>query len=380
MSIEDRISNIVSRMTIREPFIATVFTKLERVYDDPRVTTGATDGTRVYFCPEFCEKLDDEQLLFLCLHEGAHVIFMHMWRRGDRRPDMWNIANDAIINRILVNDGYKFIQSGILYDWVHADSSSEEVYAKLMQNPPPPENGGGGGSGDGDELTGGGGFDGHGDLMDAEDGAGRADMEATIVAAAKMAKACGIKSGMVDRVLSGELDPVVPWTEVLRQVMTAVARTDYSFSRLNRRMLHQGVYMPSLHSDAMGGIVIGVDTSGSVGDAQLAQIAAEITAIVEDCRPDWVEVVYCDTEVKSTQRFLPDDPIELKPNGGGGTAFKPVFDYVARSPDKVAAVVYLTDLYGDVDECEEPECPTVWGVIGRTHLPDVPFGTVVGVV
>jgi len=135
--LEDRVSDIVSRMTLREPFIATVFTKLERVFDDPRVTTGATDGKRVYFNREFCDKLDNEELLFLCLHEGAHVVWMHMWRRDGRKPDLWNYANDAIINRELIKSGYKMIKGGVLIDWVKDAMDSEYVYAKLLEDPPP---------------------------------------------------------------------------------------------------------------------------------------------------------------------------------------------------------------------------------------------------
>lgn len=376
MTLEDRISNIVSRMTLREPFIATIFTKLDRVFDDPRVTTAATDGTKVYFNREFCEPLTNEELLGLCLHEGAHVIWMHMWRREGRKHDVWNIANDAIINRTLRNDGYKLPDGAVFIDWVKSDMDSEYVYTKLLD-----EQGSDDGDGDGSGQSGGGGFDGQGDLFDAPDEAGRADMESTIMAAAKMARAAGDGSGFVDRVLSGECKPSVRWSDVLREVLTAVSRDDYSFRRFNRRLMPQGIYMPSLYNQSMGGLVVGVDTSGSVSDRELSQIAGEITAIFEDCRPDWVEVVYCDSEVKSTQRFTQGDAVQLKPNGGGGTAFKPVFDYVNQMPDQVAAVVYLTDLYGNLNECSSPECPVIWGVVNNQSatLPKVPFGSVVKV-
>jgi predicted metal-dependent peptidase len=375
--LEDRVSDIVSRMTLREPFIATVFTKLERVFDDPRVTTGATDGKRVYFNREFCDKLDNEELLFLCLHDGAHVVWMHMWRRDGRKPDLWNYANDAIINRELIKSGYKMIKGGVLIDWVKDAMDSEYVYAKLLEDPPPQQPQGGMGEGEG--QSGAGGFDGQGDLFDAPSEEGRADMEATIMAAAKMAKAAGSGSAFVDRVLKGENRPSVKWSDALREVLNATSRDDYSFRRFNRRLMPQGVYMPSLYSEAMGGLVIGVDTSGSVSERELSQIASEVNAIFEDCRPEFVEVVYCDAKITGTQRFNQGDTVQLKPKGGGGTAFKPVFDHVNQMTDRVAAVVYLTDLMGNVDECTPPECPVVWGVMHTSRTPSVPFGSVVGV-
>jgi predicted metal-dependent peptidase len=136
--------------------------------------------------------------------------------------------------------------------------------------------------------------------------------------------------------------------------------------------------MPSLYSEAMGGLVVGVDTSGSIGPHELDQIAGEITAIAQDCNPDWVEVVYCDTCVGHTERFEQGEPIKLHPKGGGGTRFKPVFDYTNSINDRIAALIYFTDLEGNVDECEEPEYPVIWAVTSRRKM-EVPFGTSVKV-
>jgi predicted metal-dependent peptidase len=364
--LEKRVGLTAAKMTLREPFIAAVFTKLNRTFTEEG--TANVNGKRVQYGAKFCDALDDEELLFVSLHEGMHVVMMHMWRRDGRDPRMWNVANDAIINRMLVNKGYKMPQGGVLIDWVDERMSSEEVYAKLMQD----RSGSGKGAGEpGDGEAGG--WDGEGDLEDAPDAADAADIEATIVAAAKMAKAAGDKSALVDRILSGVLSASVSWTDVLRQVMTSTARDDYTFRRFNRRLISSNVYMPALHSDAMGGLVVGFDTSGSVDDAMCNRIAAEITAIAEDCHPEWVEVVYCDSEVKHTQRFGAGEAIALQPRGGGGTRFKPVFDHVERMGEKVCALVYLTDLEGNVNECVPPEYPVIWAQLGGDPMP-VPFG------
>ena len=387
--LEQRVSLIASKMTLREPFIAAVFTKLDRTF--PQDGTAAVNGRRVEFGVDFCAGLSDEKLMGLALHEAMHVVLMHMWRRDGRDPALWNIANDAIINRMLAVKGYDLPDGGVQFSWVTEEMSSEEVYRKLLENPPPQsmrrgkgQQGQGQGddpsSGQNSQKSGGGGWDGTGDLEDAADQADQADMEATIMTAARMAKACGDTSALVQRVLGGELSPSVRWSDVLRHVMTSAARDDYSYRRFNRRLLPQGIYMPSLYSDAMGGLVIGVDTSGSVSAAELDQIAGEINAIVEDCRPEWIEVVYCDSRVLSTERFTQGDPVQLHPKGGGGTRFKPVFDHVERMGEKVAAMIYLTDLDGPLD-LEAPDYPVIWGVTSpRSYDAEVPFGTVVPVV
>jgi predicted metal-dependent peptidase len=77
-------------------------------------------------------------------------------------------------------------------------------------------------------------------------------------------------------------------------MLTSSAKDDYTFKRPSRRFAAQGLCLPSLYSDAMGGLVIGFDTSGSMGPEQCNQVAGEINAIVGDLNPEWVIVVYCD--------------------------------------------------------------------------------------
>jgi hypothetical protein len=279
---------------------------------------------------------------------------------------LWNIATDAVINGILKGMGYKPTAGAILFPWVQPTDSAEDVYKKLLEE-------------HGSDATGGsGGFDGTGDLEDATDAADAADIEATIMTAARMAKACGAKGAMLDRILGGELAPTVRWTDVLRYVMTSASRDDYSFRRFNRRYLASGLYLPSLFSDSMGGLVVGVDTSASIGARELDQIAAEVTAIAEDCRPDFVEVVYIDTSIKKVERFEQDETISMHPVGGGGTRFAPLFQYVAEKDERVAAVVYLTDLEGNLNECSDPGVPVIWASTNKRSI-DVPFGSMVSV-
>jgi len=399
-ALEERIGKLAARMTMTEPFIASVFTKLPREVlpadNKLGITTAGANGTKFYFNEEFCSPLNDEELFGLCLHEAMHVVFMHMWRRESRNPFLWNIATDAVINFLILQrgKGYQLPKGGVNIPWVNDEMDTEVVYNKLMQDASSGKsskgkgNGNGkggqqgsGGNGDpdysdleGEGEYGKGGFDGQGDLMDAESEADRVDMEATIMAAAKMAKACGDKSALIDRVLGGALDPLVNWADELRAMMTSASRDDYTYRRVNRRMLSQGVYLPSLYSEAMGGLVIGVDTSGSVGHSELERIAAEIRGIVANVNPEFVEVVYCDSRVAGTQRFNRGEEVILKAKGGGGTAFKPVFDYVETMNEPISALIYLTDMCGDLDFGPAPDYPVLWGNIYGDMGSRIKFG------
>ena len=89
--------------------------------------------------------------------------------------------------------------------------------------------------------------------------------------------------------------------------------------------------------------------------------------------PEVIHVIYCDAEVNGTQSFDAGDMIHLTPHGGGGTAFRPVFDWVAQSDIRPACVVYLTDLDGD-DFGPPPDCPVIWVSTDKTSAP---FGEVI---
>jgi len=262
--------------------------------------------------------------------------------------------------------------------WVREEHSSEYVYNKIKEQQQEQQKSKGGGAGDsdeGDEDDGmGGGFDGTGDLEDAQDDATRVDMEATIVASAKMAKDCGQGSSMIDRVLERVGEPMVRWQDVCRSMMTESCAADYTYTRPSRRFIGSGLYLPSLRSDALGGLAIGFDTSGSMGPKECNQIAAEIQAIVDDLQPSFVEVVYCDYVVTHVERFERDDPLVLQPKGGGGTRFQPVFEHFANTDERYCGMIFFTDMEGNLQECEEPPFPMIWADIGYSH-PQEPFGT-----
>lgn len=375
-TLMDRIDLAYSKLGLREAFIAAVMTRVKREVSD-KVSTAGTIGTWVRFNPKFCEPLTDEELFGLVLHESCHVVMMHMWRREGRDPRIWNYANDAIINAYIKSRGWQLPKGGVHLSWVKEEHSSEYVYNKLKEQQQEQQKSKGGGSGgdEGDEDDGmGGGFDGTGDLEDAQDDATRVDMEATIVASAKMAKECGQGSSMIDRVLERVGDPMVRWQDVCRSMMTESCAADYTYTRPSRRFIGSGLYLPSLRSDALGGLAIGFDTSGSMGPKECNQIAAEIQAIVDDLQPAFVEVVYCDYAVTHTERFERDDPLVLRPKGGGGTRFQPVFEHFAESGEQYCGLIYFSDMMGNLAECEEPSFPVIWADIGYDH-PQEPFGT-----
>ena len=115
--------------------------------------------------------------------------------------------------------------------------------------------------------------------------------------------------------------------------------------------------------------MIGVDTSGSVGQRELEEFASEISAIADQAQPEVIHVVYCDAAVTASQQFQPSEPIALKPRGGAGTSFQPVFEWVEQNNIDPACLIYLTDL--DCDEYPDsiPGYPVLWVTNSRRTAP-----------
>jgi predicted metal-dependent peptidase len=174
--------------------------------------------------------------------------------------------------------------------------------------------------------------------------------EAWAIAAAQAeatARAMGHGAGDTARAIREQVAPKVDWRDVLRRYLSAAARSDYAWTPPNRRYIARGLYLPSLRSETLGAVVVAVDTSGSIDEATLAAFAAEITAILDEAAPEAVHVVYCDDAIASTETYQAGDVIDLTPRGGGGTAFRPVFDWIAHADVQPVCAICLTDLDGD---------------------------------
>jgi len=175
------------------------------------------------------------------------------------------------------------------------------------------------------------------------------------------------------RLVDEVLNPKVDWRDVLRRFMAKCAKTDRSFARPSRRFISQGLYMPSRSGEALGEICFAIDCSGSIGQHDLDQFAAEVKQVKEDLNPSAIHVIYFDSVLSHYDKFSRDDDISISMHGGGGTDFAPVFAYMQDNDIQPVACVFLTDLhcnsFGD-----EPDCPVLWVSNGDDKAP---FGEVV---
>ena len=107
-----------------------------------------------------------------------------------------------------------------------------------------------------------------------------------------------------------------------------------------------GLICPGITSEGVGEIAIAVDCSGSVSSRQLGLFEAEIRSILAGQRPQLVHVLYFDAAVQKVEVYQAGEPISLSPVGGGGTDFRPCFDWLDEQGIVPQTLVFLTDLAG----------------------------------
>ena len=128
-AIERLITSRIS-LLLNKPFFGNLATRLILRNADEWLPTAATDGRYFYYNSRFVMSLTPKEVDFLVGHEVLHVVYDHMGRRGDRHPQLWNIANDYLVNWDLVeeNVGEKIHTVPILYDAKYQGMASEEVF------------------------------------------------------------------------------------------------------------------------------------------------------------------------------------------------------------------------------------------------------------
>ena len=99
--------------------------------------------------------------------------------------------------------------------------------------------------------------------------------------------AVGKVTGNRDRTFDGLLEPKVDWRKVLRDFITqhCDGRDESTWRRPNRRWLQYDTYLPSMHGISTGDLVIGIDTSSSIGGEMLNKFMAEVKGICEGVQP-----------------------------------------------------------------------------------------------
>lgn len=408
-SLETKLAAARTRLILDKPFLGSLVMHLPlKAADAKWCKTTATDAKHFYFNPDYIARLTLEQTQFVLAHEAMHCALSHFARRGSRLKHRWDVACDYAVNMILddermrgpdnalMSEAYRGLTAEEIYPVLHEDPPQETLDNHLFdhdagsgegeaeergdgQNNPPREQKPDQNDGEQEEPAGQGNAGQEGDAQPSADTpppppSDPATLDelwkSRLAAAAQAARQAGKLSASLMRLVDDLLAPQLPWRALLARYLMNAARDDYSFQRTSRR--EADALMPRLFSQSVK-VVVAMDTSGSVQEDELREFLAEIDALKAQVRAE-ITLHACDDKLDPAGpwHYALWESLKLPEgvSGGGGTDFRPVFDWVEQDHLSPDLLVYFTDAQGKFPDLE-PHYPVVWLVKGKSR---VPFG------
>lgn len=412
--IETKLAAARTRLILEKPFLGALVMHLDLKPGEPSwCRTTGTDARHFYYNPKFIQHLNLKQTQFMLAHEAMHCALGHFARRHHREIRRWDVACDHAVNLILWDDG---LQSppGCLMNPEYHGLVAEEIYPLIPPDPTEetidshmydsdsntgsqskPDKGdssdnqeskdsqGEGGSGQGkepppDQRQGDAGGQAAKEreekggvpnaLSESEKEELGRQWQQRLAAAAQQAAQAGKLSQSIARMVDNLLQPQLPWRMLLARYMKTAARDDYSFQRPSRR--EGDAILPSLAS-SMIDILVLIDTSGSIKNEEMAEFLSEVDVLKAQMRAR-VLLHACDDQLDPEGPWLFEawEPMRLpeKLTGGGGTDFRPPFEWLDKEQQRPDLVVYFTDAEGEFPKLE-PQTPVIWLVKGKSPVP-----------
>lgn len=437
LSIDDKFAKSIHRLRIYRPFYSAIYEALKRVENKDIETMGVSTDKMVYN-PDFVDSLGFSELMFIQLHEVAHVALMHVARCGDKKQSIWNIACDLYVNRLLaeefsvtpgkenVSELVKFPEDGLYCSSIDLDTDfAEKIYEHFINQIESQINNGATekvtisyrGSyrpyldeqmhweifkqdvklkyvnSYGYDLD----YDGK-DIID--DGKCQTELEnetKQILSDAKFryemsnggSNQVGSGRGSLYEKVNDILKSKIDWVKILRRYCMKMKSSDLSFNNPDKRMFYQKAIYPGQSVDSdylLRGVKVGVDCSGSISKEDYKYFRGQIQSLLKSFKLD-AELIYWDSEVEVCEKFT--DFMEYNKIGiigGGGTNVSCLFEYFDSKKCKIKPYVsvILTDGYlpinFDKKSWQRKYKDTIW-VLTKQHNKNfkTPFGKVVPV-
>ena len=386
-AVREKIVGARIALLLKAPFFGNLATRLKIENADDWCPTAATDGRKLYYNSEFLKKMPAKQLEFLIGHEVLHCVYDHMGRRGERDPQLWNIADDYCVNQDLLDQRIgERIPVG-LYEPKYRGWSAEEVYDDLYKNADKIDiddlldklldehldgDGEDGEGEDGDEKK-----DGKGrpKLSEEERKQIRDEIKEAVMSAAQTVGAGNLPSG-VKRLIKDLTAPQLNWRELLQQQIVSTIRSDYTWSRVSRKGWDIDAVLPGNDVEREIDICVAIDASGSMSDNMLKDILSEVKGIMESYNSFKLHLWSFDTEVYNATVFTQenlDEIMEWEVGGGGGTIFEANWEYMKEQDIAPKKFVMFTDGYPGMGWGDENYCDTLFIIHGSTTI-EAPFG------
>jgi len=190
------------------------------------------------------------------------------------------------------------------------------------------------------------------------------------------AKDQGRLPSYIKRYIKKLFKPKIPWQNILARYLISYSKVDYNWLPPAYKYLPSGLVLPSIRIRKID-LVIAIDTSGSISNEELRKFMTEVKGIISQFNSYTLKIIACDANIHEIHEFETFKPFDFKEamklSGGGGTDFRPVFNYIEKEKKRPDCLVYMTDLYGDFPY-SKPNYPVIWLC---TSEEKAPFGVTI---
>jgi len=379
------LQNAIIRMLKRRPFYGQLLLACDR-RDGEGFGIHLQNGTPVLTCgDDFLRQHPLQVQEALLEHLLLHLLHLHPARGKGRHPLVWDIACDLAINPSIDN----LPEHATLPEQFDLpEGHAAEEYEQLLTRRFGLGNQRGEGEGEADQSSQGRGdfgsgeaeqqleeaardrsrLDDHRDWPEADSTPQRLAEQVVrqLVRDAHRKSDGAVPPGLEPLVAGFLAPPAIPWREVLRQFVATAGRVGRTstWKREHRRFAHD---TPGQRKRRRLNLLVGIDVSDSTNTRELReQFARELLQIARG-RDSQLTVLYSGSRIQQIRRFASSSAVKEVYHGGGFTDLRPVFDYANEMHPRPAAIIYLTDGFGEAPE--KMEFPTLWALTADGRKP-----------
>ena len=358
----EKITQAKTKLMLENPYFGSLVTSIElRVNNN--IASFHPLGDVLEYNDEYLEVLDINEVSTILANAAMHQALFHSNRGKDKVSSVWNLASDYAINDLLVDNGFMLppmANYASRFEMLYAEQIYQILLAELDLQ-------------DNDET------------LDEQEKQSEEfeeqDLPENLLAQEeyellleqlniKLEQHGDLPKG-IERFIESKKEAQISWRDELYRYVNIHAKSDYRMFPSSKKHLYRGIALPSIYGEELK-IVVAIDTSASIDDELLKTFLAELYEIMQVFTHYVIELIECDATIQNIQRLTPQEPLEPMLKGGGGTDFRPVFEYIENMNEDFKFLIYFTDGKGSFPKYE-PLIDVLWVMSERC---DVPFGEV----
>ncbi len=346
---------------LENPYFGTLVTRLEMKINN-NIASVRPLGDTLEYNDEYLDVLSSDEVMSILANSAMHQALFHTERGAGKVGSVWHLASDYAINDLLMENGF-VLPPLANYSSRFERLYAEQIYTTLLGELDLQE----------DEVE-------EREQQESEE-IGEEEIPQELLSqeayemileqlGAKMEKQGEIPKG-IDRFVERRQLAQISWRDELYRYVNAHAKSDYRMFPPSKKHLYRGIALPSIHGEELK-IAVAIDTSASIDDELLRLFLSELYEIMQIFPHYIIELIECDAKIQNTQRLTPLEPLVPTLKGGGGTDFRPVFDYIEEINEDFKFLIYFSDGQGNFPNYL-PMIDTLWVM---SEICEVPFGEV----